>query len=112
MIFGKVPYYLSMLEKSLGPTQNVDRLVFVKNAPLKNEFNEVYSSLFRASSRYISIVGALSSSKAGLKRDEIITATGIPGGGNLTKALNELEQCGFIEKYTDFTKKRTAHITG
>ena len=106
MILGGIPYYLNMHEKSLGPTQNVDRLLFADNAPLKNEFNEVYRSLFRASGRHISIVGVLSKTKAGMTRDEIIKASKIPGGGNLTKTLEELEQCGFIEKYSDFTKKK------
>jgi AAA+ ATPase superfamily predicted ATPase len=108
MVFGGIPYYLNMIEKSLGPTQNVDRLLFVNNAPLKNEFNEVYRSLFRAADRHINIVGALSKTKAGLTRDEIIKAAKIPSGGNLTKTLNELEQCGFVEKYTDFTKHKNS----
>jgi AAA+ ATPase superfamily predicted ATPase len=106
MVFGGVPYYLSMLVKNLGPTQNIDRLLFVSNAPLKNEFNEVYRSLFRAADRHISIVSALSKTKAGLTRDEIIKAAKIPGGGNFTKTLSELEQCGFIEKYSNFTKQK------
>ena len=106
MIFGGIPYYLSMLEKGLGPTQNVDRLLFVDNAPLKNEFNEVYRSLFGAADRHINIVGALSKAKTGLTRDEIIKNAKIPGGGNLTRTLNELEQCGFIQRYTDFTKPK------
>ena len=106
MILGGVPYYLNMIKKSLGPTQNIDQLLFVNNAPLKNEFNEVYGSLFRASGRHISIVSALSKRKSGMTRDEIIKATKIPGGGNLTKTLNNLEQCGFIEKFSDFTKRK------
>ena len=106
MVFGGIPYYLNMFEKSLGSTQNIDRLLFTENAPLKNEFNEVYSSLFRASGRHISIVSALSKTKSGMTRDEIIKAAGIPGGGNLTGTLSELEQCGFIEKYADFTKPK------
>ncbi|MCL1975623.1 MAG: ATP-binding protein [Firmicutes bacterium] len=106
MVFGGVPYYLNMFEKGLGPTQNIDRLLFAENAPLKNEFNEVYRSLFSGSNRHMLIVDALSKKKAGLTRDEIIAATNIPGGGNLTKTLHELEQCGFIEKYADFTKQK------
>jgi len=104
MVFGGVPYYLNMFDKSLSLTQNIDKLLFAENAPLKNEFHEVYRSLFRAGDRHIHIVGALSKTKAGMTRDELIRAVNIPGGGNLTKTLCELEQCGFIEKYSDFTK--------
>jgi AAA+ ATPase superfamily predicted ATPase len=106
MVFGGIPYYLNLFEKGLGPTQNIDRLLFSDNAPLKNEFYEVYRSLFRSSDRHINIVNALSETKAGMTRDEIIKAAKIPGGGNLTKILKELEQCGFIEKYADFTKHK------
>ena len=106
MVFGGIPYYLCMLAKNLGPTQNVDRLLFMNNAPLKNEFYEVFRSLFRASNRHINIVAALSNSMSGLTRDVIIDAAGIPGGGNLTTTLRELEQCGFIDKYIDFTKRK------
>ena len=106
MVFGGIPYYLSMFVKGLGPTQNIDRLLFVENAPLRNEFYEVFRSLFRSSDGHISIVEALSMTKNGMTRDEIIGKAGIPGGGNLSKKLNELEQCGFIEKYHDFTKRK------
>jgi len=106
MVFGGIPYYLNMFEKSYGPTQNIDRLLFSDNAPLKNEFNEVYRALFRSADRHMSIVSLLAKSKSGMTRDEIIVGTGIPGGGNLTTTLRELELCGFIEKYTNFTKRK------
>ena len=108
MVFGGVPFYLNMLKKGLGLTQNIDELLFAENAPLRNEFYEVYRSLFRAPGRHISIVEALSGKKSGMTRDEIIKAAGIPGGGNMTKTLCELEQCGFIEKYADFTKPKNS----
>ena len=108
MVFGGVPFYLNMFKKHLGPTQNIDQLLFAQKAPLKNEFNEVYRSLFRNSDRHLNIVYELTKRKSGLTRDEIIKATTIPGGGNLTNTLKELEQCGFIEKYTDFTKQKNS----
>jgi len=106
MVLGGIPYYLNLLRKNLGPTQNIDQLLFADYAPLKNEFDEVYRSLFRTSDRHMSIVRALSQKKSGLTRDEIIRFSKIPGGGNLTKTLSELEHCEFIEKYADFTKSK------
>jgi AAA+ ATPase superfamily predicted ATPase len=108
MIFGGIPFYLNMFDKKFGLTQNVDKLLFTSNAPLRNEFNEVYSSLFRSSERHMKIVRTLAQTKSGKTRDEIIETSGIPGGGNLTKTLNELEQCGFIERYNDFTKQKNS----
>ena len=106
MILGGIPYYLNLLRKNLGPTQNVDQLIFVENAPLKNEFNEVYSSLFRASELHMIIVRVLSEKASGLTREEIIKNAKITSSGNLTRVLNELVQCGFVDKYTDFTKPK------
>jgi len=108
MVFGGIPYYLNMFDKKFGLTQNVDKLLFASNAPLGNEFNEVYSSLFRSSERHMKIVRTLAQTKSGKTRDEIIESSGIPGGGNLTKTLKELEQCGFIERYNDFTKQKNS----
>jgi hypothetical protein len=106
MVFGGIPFYLNMFKKHLGPTQNIDQLLFVKNAPLKNEYHEIYRSLFRSPDKHLSIINELSKTKSGLTREEIIVATKIPSSGNLTVTLKELEQCGFIEKYSDFTKKK------
>lgn len=39
-------------------------------------------------------------------RTEIAEKSKVPNGEGLTKALNELEQCGFIRKYTNYTKEK------
>lgn len=106
MVFGGIPYYLGLFAKGYGLTQNIDRLLFTRDAPLKNEFYEVYRSLFNASDRHIALVSALSETGQGQTRNEISKASGIPSGGNLTRTLRELEQCGFIETYADFTKQK------
>jgi len=104
MIFGGIPYYLNLFAKGLSFSQNVDKLCFAEKAPLRNEFEELYMSLFNDPRRHISIVEALAEKKSGLSRNEIFEAAGLQPNGHLTEALNELEQCGFIEKFTDFTK--------
>jgi hypothetical protein len=43
-----------------------------------------------------------------MTRDEIAGAAKLPSGGNLTKTLLELEQCGFVERYADFTKPKNS----
>ena len=44
--------------------------------------------------------------KQGRSREDIITDTGIPNSGALTAKLEELENCGFIRKYTAFGQKK------
>jgi AAA+ ATPase superfamily predicted ATPase len=106
MILGGVPYYMSRMKSMYGLNQNIDTLLFAKNAALKNEFDRLYHALFRQSENHIKIVRLLSEKTTGLTRQEIIGQSGIPDGGGLTKVLTELEQCGFIERYDDYNKRR------
>ena len=103
MVFGGVPYYLSLLGKGLSLPQNIDALCFDDDGSLRGEFLEVYSTLFKNSTNYINIVTALSTKTKGLTRDEIIRESGLTSGGGLTQMLDELELCGFIRAYPNFS---------
>ena len=104
LIFGGIPFYLNLFEKGLSLAQNVDKLCFTANGALKDEFSILYSSLFRYSENYISVIHALAKKKTGLTREEIISGTKLQGGG-LTAILEELEQCSFIRSYNAYEKK-------
>jgi len=104
MIFGGIPFYLSMFVKELSLAQNVDKLCFGKNAELKDEFSILYSSLFKNSENHELVIKALAKKKMGLTREEIIKETKLQGGG-LTTILEELEQCTFIRPYNSHGKK-------
>jgi len=106
MILGGVPYYWKQLDKSKGLPQNIDNLFFKDNSALKDEFAEIYNSLFRNSEKYISLVIALGEKRMGLLREEIVEFSNLPDGGAITKMLEELEQCGFIRSYYAFGKKQ------
>ena len=108
--FGGVPYYWTFLRKGLSIPQNVDRILFDKEAPLKDEFEHLYSSIFRYPETYIRIIKTLGCKKVGMTREELISASGIPNSGNLSKKLEELESCGFIRKYTSYGKKSKAAV--
>ena len=102
MIFGGIPYYLSLLSRGMSIPRNVDALCFSEDAILKGEFSEIYSSLFKNPDIYIQIVIALAKKGIGLTRDEIIKETKVTSGGLLTKVLTELELCGFIRSYPNY----------
>ena len=105
MIFGGIPFYLSLMDKGLSLSQNIDIMCFTKQGGLSDEFNNLYSSLFKHSENHIKIVSELCKKNKGLTRTEIISSTKLPDGGGLSKTLEELEQCGFINKYNAFEKK-------
>lgn len=105
MIFGGVPFYWSFLKKGFSITQNIDNILFAKDAPLKKEFEYLYASIFKNPKVYLKIIYALGTKKIGMTREEIIENTDIPNSGDLTVKLDELESCGFIRKYTAFGMK-------
>ena len=103
-VFGGIPFYLGMFDAGLGPLQNIDRILFEENAPLKDEYCDLYRSLFSEPERPLLIVEALARKRYGMTRDELLKATGIPDSGHFSVNLEALEQSDFIVKYTDFTR--------
>ena len=99
MVFGGIPFYWSLLNKSLSLPQNIDTLFFGRTPKLGNEFKELYSSLFKQSEPYLDIITALAKKKIGMTREEIITNANLATNGQLTKYLEDLENCGFIRRY-------------
>jgi hypothetical protein len=106
MIFGGIPFYLDLFDRSRSFSQNVDRLCFANEAPLKDEYEELYRSLFNSPERHMAIVETLSNKPSGMTRAEIADKSGLLPDGHLTQALAELEQCDFIERYADFSKPK------
>jgi hypothetical protein len=110
MILGGIPYYLEQLEKSLSLSQNIDNLLFKKNATLRNEYSKLYSSLFKSPEKYMQIIEALAQKRKGLTRDEIVKFSNISNGGGLTSMLEELELCGFISINNNFSTKKNLQL--
>lgn len=106
MIFGGIPFYWDFLQKGLSIQQNVDNILFAEDAPLKDEFDYLYASVFKNPTVHIKIIEALGKKKIGMTREEIISTTGIINSGDLTKKLSELESCGFIREYRAFGMKK------
>lgn len=104
MVFGGVPYYLSLLRPYLSLVQNIDNLLFAQGGSLSGEFEELYNALFNKADRYIRIVEYLYTRREGFTRQELETGTGFSGGG-LTKMLKNLEDCDFIVSYQQFGNK-------
>jgi len=106
MIFGGIPYYLNLFRKGWSLAQNVDYLCFSKDAQLRDEFDELFKSLFAHSERHIAVISALAEKNSGLTRTEISEAGNFYANGHLTSALYELELCDFIDIYSDTKKQK------
>ncbi|MBR0341434.1 MAG: ATP-binding protein, partial [Oscillospiraceae bacterium] len=102
MAVGGIPYYLNFFEKTLSVHQNIQAIFFDKGAPLKNEFDRLFSSLFTNPETMKAIIVALNSKNRGLTRNELLNITGITDSGQLSKQLKALESGAFIFKYYSF----------
>ncbi|MDR2231972.1 MAG: ATP-binding protein [Tannerella sp.] len=106
MVMGGIPYYMNHIVKGMSASQNINRIFFNADAPLKNEFRNLYASLFNNSADYLRVVAALSKKMKGLSRNEIAETSGMGSGGGLTVILQSLEYCGFIRSYPSFDRKK------
>ena len=105
MILGGIPYYLDMLDKELTFSQNIDNLFFRIGAPLRNEYDFLFRSLFKASNLYRQVVATIAKRSVGLTLKEIADGLGVNSGGSLSEVIKNLCQCDFIRKYSAFGKK-------
>jgi len=96
MAFGGVPAYLNVVHRGRSAAQTINRACFASDGPLGREFSQLYRSLFEHHERHVAIVRALGKARSGLTQGQIVARTGLSSGGGLSRALRELEECGFI----------------
>lgn len=107
MAVGGIPYYWNYLSAGNSLAQNFNEMFFAEGAPLKNEFRELFASLFKNSDLYTKIAAALARKKGGMTRSEIVSAVpGLPMNGKLTEILDTLEESGFVRTVPAYGNQR------
>ena len=110
MMVGGIPYYLRYFDRSLSLPQNIDSIFFADNAPLKEEFDRLFSSLFSNPDVMKSIIAALSTKSSGLTRKELLRETGIADSGEFSAYLAALISGSFIIKYCSFGSSKREEL--
>lgn len=110
MILGGIPFYLNLLNPRLSLAQNIDTLCFRENGALRYESLHLMHSLFRNPQTHNRIIHAACGKKNGVTRKELTAVPGILDNEKLTRALSELEQCGFMRKYRRNTSGKRGFI--
>lgn len=105
MIMGGIPYYLDYIDRDFSLSENIDRLFFQEGGQMRDEFDNLYSALFRNSQQYEKVVELLSKKGMGLSRDELSSVKKGKSGSGLTTILKNLEKCGFIQSYLFYGQK-------
>jgi len=102
---GGVPYYLKLVRKGKSVSQIISALFFDIDAVLKNEFKNLYASLFLHSEKYISVVQACYQKWQGINSKELIAATKLKSGGTLTNMIEDLVMSGFLQEIYPINNK-------
>lgn len=110
MVFGGIPFYLEQFDKKLSASQNINRLCFGSNAFFRNEYQQLFKSLFSNHERHIAVIEAIAKKNKGCSRQEILRHVKVADGGRLSSILLELEQSNFIRKYPSFPKKNRESV--
>jgi uncharacterized protein len=105
MAFGGIPAYLSLVRPGLSSSQVINQLCFTSGKYLTEEFDRLFGSLFAKHQNHVRIVRTLASAPKGLARMEIVKKSGLPGGGDTSLYLKELEESGFIASIPLYAKK-------
>jgi len=104
---GGIPYYLRYVQPGLSVAENIHYLFFDSNAPLKDEFEKLFASLFDHQDDYIELIRLIFQKRDGISRTALKDQVKLSsGGGRLSKKLNDLVMTGFIDTYTPWGKTK------
>ena len=102
MILGGVAKYLDYLDPTLSINDNINNILFKLNAPLYNEYNTLFKSLFyNKSSKHKEVIDNLASKKSGLTILELAKYSDSkaidPTHKKLRDTIDELIDTGFVK---------------
>ena len=109
MAMGGIPFYLKEVEKGKSSTQLIDDICFSEQGLLGEEYEQLYHSLFRNADFHVTLIEALAAQPQGMTRTQIGEKTKI-GETQLSRTLEELEECDFITSFKPLLNKKKEAI--
>ena len=105
MAVGGIPFYLGYFQKNLSLAQNIDALFFAERAPLRDEYNKLFNSIFDKPEMMKGMVRKLCRRNRGYSRGELLEAMSMEDGETFSTCLNALVSSEFVVKYIPFGNK-------
>ena len=102
MVTGGVPFYLDRIRKGESLAQFINRVCFMDNGFLIDEYAELLKSLFDNAQNHEIVLRTLVKKSTGFSRNELAEKAQLPSGGSLTEVIEELLESGFVTKYHPF----------
>lgn len=109
MVMGGIPFYLNQLTAEKSLTENIHDICFEQDGLLYSEFPRLFKSLFNSSEYHVQIVKEIAKQNYGIAYSDLVTRTNSNAGGRFKERLNELEACGFIQKYLPYGRQKRDH---
>jgi AAA+ ATPase superfamily predicted ATPase len=110
LTIGGMPEYLKRLLYPHSTFLNLVNESFLPGGFFLHEYERIFTSSLADKKPYKKIIEYLSKYKFAT-RSELAAHLKIQSGGTMTELLNDLEICGFIERYTPFDKPDNSLLT-
>ncbi len=110
LTIGGMPEYLKRLRQPNSTYINLINESFIPGGFFLHEYERIFTSSLADKKQYKSIIELLSKRKFAT-RSELSTHLKMKSGGMITELINDLEICGFIERYTPYDKPENSLLT-
>ncbi len=98
MIFGGLPFFFDLMNPSHSLNQNINRLLFNKDALYRDETRRLLEATLSESPVYDQILSKLAFAKYGIKKSKLQEEIGA-SNGTYGRAIQDLVDCGYIIEY-------------
>ncbi len=98
MIFGGLPFFFDLMNTSHSLAQNINRLLFDKDALYRDETKRLLEATLSESPVYGQILSKLASARYGIKKARLQEEIGA-SNGTYGRAVQDLLDCGYIIEY-------------
>ena len=96
-VTGGIPRYLEEIDPGLSAAENIRRLAFLRNSVLRVDFDEMYADVITRRPAFTGqVLRALVDGPLGA--ESIADELGVPRSGNITAALEQLEEAGLVSR--------------
>ena len=106
MIAGGIPQYINFVQPKQSLPQAVDAIFFADQAPLKQEFERLFGSLFNNAEEYMKVVRLVGKTHIGLTRKDILEKLKKNDGGTFSVIMKNLVMSDFLLPYTSFSENK------
>ncbi len=98
LVFGGLPYYLDMLDRRKSLAENINALCLDVRAPLSREVPLLMEATLGDSPLHRDVLRLLADTRMGIRWADLQAKTGA-SKGSLSRALDDLEKCGYVRSY-------------